>query len=386
MTAETAVETPKAKKTKAAKTPAGPKAKKTKTKKAAEPTTKRCPVCATESAIDAAKCGECGYEYGLSSGPKVVEELYLPPDEVKPGVNSRMVAEANYLDTVQARAVSIAIDGQLSPAEGRRLDDGSVVIDFGNTRRDAVDMLRKGFEAVHPLTGERQLFHDPERKLWIRVMDTTADQAFLRAIKENIERKDTTDLQEALAQDELRNKGWSDTRIARFYGYDNQNRVMALKKLLTLDRDTQTKVHEGKMALHAALLTAEPGITADEREKIIAGATEGDRVRGEVVKKLVRELLEAKAGPGAEAITGDTPTPGSGSVTAATASDDSDKPPKIKRSVKEFKSFVNERVEDPGDLDESVLDLLKAVVKWFDGKTGFGDKAILNRLQNLKAK
>lgn len=350
------------------------------------PTSKLCPVCVHENPAEASTCSECGYAFGLSSGPKTVGEEWLAPEEVIEGTNSRMIGEANYLDTVKARAISLAIDGQLSPAEGRKLPDGTVVLDYGYTRRDAVRMIREGFEAVHPISGEKTMFHDPDRKLWVRIVDTTAQQAFLRAIKENIERKDTTDLQEALAQNKLRtDMGWSDTRIARFYGYDNQNRVMALKKLLALDEKTQNLVHEGKLALYAALLTAEPGIDAAARESIIAGATEGDKVRGEVVKKLVRDFLEASAPPPAEEITDETPGIRD-AVPAAVEGGEATAPGKIKRSVKEFKAFVAERNEDPSDLDPKVLDLLNAMVHWFDGKKGFGDKALVNRLWGLAAR
>lgn len=295
------------------------------------------------------------------------------PNDVKDGRNSRMIAAANYDETVRARALSIAKQGQLQPAEARREDDKTLTLVSGYTRRDAVKLLREGFDAIDPDTGETTHYQDANATLWIKVVDVSEDEAFLRSIKENLERKDTTDLQEALAQQELRTTmGWTDSKIARFYGYANMNRVAALSKFLTLPKKVQEQVHSGKLALYAALDTLE--LSDDERNTVLDGATgENGKISGSTLRKLVRDLYE-KAASTPEA----TPSVPSGPEPAAepelrdaedSVEEGDGADPKAKKYIPRGRKDVERLLgdEDAG-LSTKSKELLDVLVLWLKGR------------------
>ena len=189
------VETTTGEETKIEETKAEPKAKtkakKSRKEKKAEAATaaearhtEKCPACGAIRAEGAATCPDCGFEYG--GPPPVIESLSVDPATIREGENSRCVAEANYLDTVQARALDIFVNGQIAPCECRRDETGLVLVS-GFTRKAAVELIRTGFTAVHPINGgEPQFFCDPSRLLRVQVVNVTPEQAFLRGIKENI--------------------------------------------------------------------------------------------------------------------------------------------------------------------------------------------------------
>lgn len=319
----------------------------------------------------------------------------VSPADVKRGRNSRLIGSPDYAKKVADLAYSIYTNGQIAPSEVRKDDEKALVLSSGFTRADAVELIRKGFKYVDVTSGVETEIRDPEFKLWVAIRDVTADEAFLRGLRENLDRNDTTDLQEALAQQELRTAyGWTETQIARFYGYTNQNRVATLCKLLALPEDVQQKVHRGELALHAAVLCKDHGLSAEETAAVIDGATSGKgKVEGNVLKKLIRDLLDKKdadAVAAAEAaraavpvVTDDTERPGEEKVTATVTSDESEKVKKIKRTAKEFQNFAAEIVEREG-VDERLQDLFAALTNWIDGKKGFGNQAILNRLFRIQ--
>ena len=298
---------------------------------------------------------------------KHVETSRVHPDDVKPGRNSRMIEAPNYAETVKSLAQSIYQHGQLQPAEARRLPDHTLEMVAGYTRRDAVQLLRSGFTATDVESGEEKHYQDPDALLWVRIETTVgADEAFLRSIKENQDRHDTTDLQEALAQSELRTtQGWSDTQIARFYGYTNQNRVMSLEKLLTLDEATQQLVHRKKLALSVALLTAD--LTPEERAKVIAESSDGDKVSGPALKAILRDLY-SKTPEGSEPEAdpeGESDSEGEGEPEPAKEP----KGPSIKRSVKDLERFIAADTESESpELSAAGVEFLDVLMLWFRGK------------------
>lgn len=281
------------------------------------------------------------------------------PSDVKRGQNARMIEAVNYADKVRDRAISIFQHGQLQPVEVRREEDKSLVQSYGFTRRDAVELLRAGFNGIDPATGEEKFFHLPDCTLWVKVVDMTADEAFIRGIKENNERDDVTDLQEALAQSELRTTlGWTDAMIAREYGYTNQNRVAALSKLLTLPEDVQKMVHKGDMALYTALDTLE--LNPEERAIVLDGSTnEKGKVNGAVLRKMIRELRDAKPVPSAAA---------EDDVTPRETEETPPKEPKAKkRTVKDFNDFVEDMKRNV-DTSEEAKELFNTLRLWFADK------------------
>jgi ParB-like chromosome segregation protein Spo0J len=306
----------------------------------------------------------------------------VDPSDVRPGRNSRMIESSDYLERIVDRAISIAKDGQLQPVEVRKEADNTLTLSFGFTRYEAVKLLRSGFTGVDPQTGESVSFCDPKAQLWVKVTKCDVDEAFLRGIKENLERNDTTDLQEALAQSEIRTTmGWTDAAIARFYGYRNQNRVSFLSKLLSLPEKTQQLVHQGKMALHAALLTE--GLSETDQTAVIEAATDGKgRVEGAALKGLIRDLL-AKRAPAASAdeTTADAGTEDETEDEAEdTGHDEAPVSARLKRSVKEFANFVDEAKTTVG-VKPDVLNLLACLVSWF--KNEKTDKQLWNAIDKV---
>lgn len=316
------------------------------------------------------------------------DTLLVHPSDITRGRNSRIIPAADYERVVLDRAVSIAVNGQLQPAEARRDEEKRLVLTLGFTRLDAIELLRKGFDAIHPETGEPTHFHDPEARLWVKVVDCTSDEAFIRGIKENLERKDTTDLQEALAQQELRTTlGWSETRIAREYGYTNQNRVAALAKLLTLPEAVQQKVHKGEAALYTVLETLALD-DPDERAAVLEGSVdERGKVNGPVLRRLIRDLLEkkAEAKDDVPVVGDDTPTDKDATPPAVESEEAAGVAKAPKRTAKDFARFVAENAENEA-FDPEVHDFLNALVNWFGAKKNFGDRKLQTLLAGLKAK
>ncbi len=293
------------------------------------------------------------------------DTFIVPPSDIIRGQNSRVIQAANYKDCVTARAVSIATEGQLQPAEARRDADKRLVLTLGFTRLDAVELLREGFEH------DGVKYHDPDAKLWVKVVDCSPEEAFIRGIVENNDRNDVTDLQEAKAHEYLRTVlGKTDTEISKIYGYTNLNRTMALRKLVSLDGKTQQLVHEGKLSLHAALLTKD--LTEEQRAAIIDGATDSKgRVAGNVVKELLRHNAEVET---------DTEPTGEGEGDDAEPA--APKAKSLKRSTKDVQNWIAEQIASTDDEDAdgpvtcAQVAFLNHLSGWLDGKAKFSTKKL----------
>lgn len=290
-----------------------------------------------------------------------------------------MITAADYTVTVRERAISIFTNGQLQPAEARRNDEKKLVLTLGFTRLDAVELLREGFEH----NGVK--YHKPDLKLWVKVVDCSPEEAFIRGIIENNERKDVSDLQEAKAHAILRDVyKKTDTEISKIYGYTNLNRTMALRKLLSLDNKVQQLVHANKLALSAALLTLD--VPAEEREALLDGATDvKGNVRGEVLKRLIRDAAERKA----EAAEPTKPLGGEGGEDGDEGNEGTQEPAaaktkNLKRSVKELQTWIQERVDEGDEQEEGeagaastdALLFLKHLSLWLDGHKKFSTKKL----------
>ena len=316
--------------------------------------------------------------------PARQDTFRVDPADVKNGRNARMVEAADYAETVRRLAVDLFLNGQLQPVECRRDKDNTLIQNFGFTRKAAVELLRAGFDATDPRTGSVTRFHDPDARLWVKVVDCGPDEAFLRGVKENLERKDTTDLQEALQHQEIRTTmGWTDARIAREYGYTNQNRVAALSKLLTLSEKTKTAVHAGKLALYTALDTLKID-DPEEREAVLDGAvTEKGRVDGALVRKMIRDNLAAKAAPVPDIDTADGPD--AAPVLSPSEAAESAAPAKaVKRTLAELKGFIAEVIDEHTVADAGVKELFAALAKWVEGTVA--DRTLWKQIAELRSK
>lgn len=307
------------------------------------------------------------------------------PSDITRGINSRnpdgTAETADYKEAVKKRAVDIAINGQLQPAEVRRDENNHLILTFGFTRADAVESLRNGFTAIDPRDNQERTFHDPDATLWVKVVDCDEETAFLRGVKENREREQVTDYQEAKQHQFLRDKfGKKDADIAREYGYTNQNRVALLRGLLACPQDIQDRVKDGKLAVSVAVNDLK-GISDEEKAAILSKVdTTGGKISGSEVRKAVREKLVEGITPtnvnvAEETVTATTPAPKKGKKGKNT------EPPSLRRSRHELIKFFEEVTAEDTHCSAKVKAVFEAVLKYAEGR--HGEKAVWNRINEI---
>jgi len=145
-------------------------------------------------------------------------------------------------------------EGQLQAVQVRRVVDNRVQLVMGYRRHAAAVEFNKR----HP---------DQPMKLKAVVVTLNDEEAFRRNIVENRERRETTPIDDAYNHRRLRdNFGWTDSRIAEFYGF-TASYVGLLKKLLSLPTDTQKLVHGRQLSVKAAAALTE--LTPEEQQKAL---------------------------------------------------------------------------------------------------------------------
>lgn len=287
------------------------------------------------------------------------------PEDITLGKNSRIIPAADYKVRVTNKALSIIKEGQLQPARGHKDENDRVILDIGHTRYDAVKLIRQGFEAIDPVDGEKRFFQDKDLQLDVIVDRNikTAEDSFIASIIENSQRDDTTDYQEALAQQELREVyRWNNSRIARTYGYPNSNRVTFLEQLLTLPQSVIDKVHAGDLTLSAALelkKVPEGGAKDAVIEKIVSGDA---KVTAADIRNVAREQVSGE--------TEVRPRPEKAQSSG------------LSRSVKDFRKFNTELQDDSTVAADSVKLLFSYLSEWFAGTRQ--DKSLWNAIAEIK--
>lgn len=208
-------------------------------------------------------------------------------------------------------AISMHVYGQIQSCEVRVMDIAGVknvaVLNSGFTRCAAARLLREGFtipedwadieltkedaEAKVKVIAPGDTIHNPDFLLKVTHVNCNDQQAFQRNLIENLERKDTSAIDNAHNQEKLRRDyGYSDADISRLYHYTNQGRVARLKRLLQLPDDIQLMVHTGNLPTVAALdLLDRP---SKEWGEIIAKSTKDDgKVSGTAVRSSARRCV-----------------------------------------------------------------------------------------------
>lgn len=214
--------------------------------------------------------------------------------------NSRIVPHTP--EEITALAASISQYGQQQPAVVRRINDNKVQLVSGYGRHQAISLLN----SQNP---------DKPIKLQCRVLDLNAEEAFVRSIVENNDRKGTNAVDDAHAQRRLRDDfGWSESRIAEFYE-QSVSYVGQLRKVLQLSGPLQAEVINGNLPVSVALDVVQ--LPEEERSTVVAeaknpatGKVNGNKVRAKVreqkiekneaksrTMKEVREFFEALTGP-----------------------------------------------------------------------------------------
>lgn len=316
-------------------------------------------------------------EIKTESGEKVnrADVLQVNPHDTVVGRNCRLEPAQ-----VTERAVSMCKHGQRTPCDAHRdPETKKVVIDDGASRRAAAILIREGFQAVDPDDGQTRTFHDPNFQLRVTV-DTrkvSTEEQFVRSYIGNMQRAALNDVEEADAQQVLREEyRWTDSRIAVESGYTNQNRVMALKKIVTAPEYVRELIKDGKLALYVYSENLF-GLGADVIRGAIDFATDDKgSVSGTKVREYVRNVLSGK--------------PVENEKTEETAEETGEskakpKGPRVpKRTIKDFKKFAeNYCHKDNSERNERAVEFLAVLQRWFDCdlKT---DRQLLAALAEIK--
>lgn len=310
--------------------------------------------------------------------PTRQDTLHVSPDDVVVVRNSRCVEDPNQDDGDKKLAASIATVGQEQPIAAYRDGQKRIVIKDGHRRLRAVKLLRTGFTYTDPTDGQTRTFHDPAARVWVAV-DTgkqTEESIFVDGLTANVQRENLTDLQEALAQATLRDEfHWPDTRIAAFFGYSNQNRVMALKKLANAPEYIQTLVHTGKLAVY---VYSENLFDVDPKSCKAAVEAATDPKTGAVNGAKVREYLRAIVTPGVEIPEREEGDDGS---------EPTEKKPREKsigRTMKNVKDFLNNYLSDDNtERNEKAVPLCTVLQRWVSGELKT-DRQLLAALDEIR--
>jgi ParB/RepB/Spo0J family partition protein len=259
--------------------------------------------------------------------------------------------------------------GQLQPVQVRRIAGNRVQLVLGY-RRHAAAVL---YNERHP---------DKPMKLKCLVVEINDEEALSRNVRENRLRKETTPIDDAFTQRRFReDHGWTDIRLAEFYGY-SAGYVGKLKKLLTLPTDIQRQVHLQEMTVNTALDLYE--LTPTERQEVL---TQADAPPVRAPGTIPSSNGEANGGsPGVTPV-----TPGSSPVVKRRRQADAVRQ-KVRakriegggahpRQLREVKTFLEE-LTGPGE-KPGLREMAKILLRFVEG--GLTDKTTRLKLDTLFA-
>lgn len=194
------------------------------------------------------------------------------------GDNSRINPHTQ--EEIESLALSLLENGQLQPILARKVEGNKVKVVVGYGRTKAAQYINTVLQPDKPI------------KLLVRISDMNAEEAFIKSIVENLDRKNPDPIDDAYAQRILREQyGWSDQKIAEFYK-NSVAYIGQLKKTLTLSKEIQQEVKLGNLPISTAItLTDLP--EAIRPEVIEANRTETGKIDTTGVNVAVREHKQA---------------------------------------------------------------------------------------------
>jgi len=213
----------------------------------------------------------------LNAGDYGRADLFnIAPEDITVNQSENGRLEPHSPEEIESLARSILENGQLQPVIVRRIDDRRVQLVAGYGRHRAVKYINEALQPSSPV------------KLQCKVMDGNAEEAFVRNLVENLQRADTTSVDDAHNQRRLREQyGWSETKIAEFYK-KSVAYISQLRKTLSLSSEIQARVASGDMAVSAAIDLAD--VPEADRAAIVAEATASNgKVSTETIRKRVRD-------------------------------------------------------------------------------------------------
>ncbi len=199
-----------------------------------------------------------------------------------PGENGRETPHSQ--EEIESLARSIVEYGQLEPVLVRRIENHKVQLVAGYGRHAAVVHVNTVLQPSNPI------------KLRCTVSDLNPEEAFVRNLVENIERAQTTPMDDARNQRRLREQyGWSETKIADFYK-KSVAYISQLRKTLVLPVAIQKEVATGNIPVMAAMDLSE--LSHDEQKAVLVEATNPTtgKVESETIRKAVRNKKIATGG------------------------------------------------------------------------------------------
>ncbi len=293
------------------------------------------------------------------------EMFFIDPQEiiVDEKLNGRW--KPHDKETIALRCKSFEEEGQLQPVQIRRVAENKVQLVSGYCRHAAAKL----FNELHP---------DTPMKLKCVIVTINDEEAFRYNIVENKERKDTTPIDDAHNQRRLRDQfGWTDTKIADFYGVA-QSYIGTLKKLLTLSKDKQKAIHAGQLSVNAAVSLAD--LPAEEQQAVwqqlpIAETAATEPVATETAIE-VGQVSEPT--PVAVTVSGNTSNGESisGRVVKAVREAKIEKGGKQARSLAEVRKFFENAKETP-----SLKVISETILKFIEGR--LTDKTMEKKLTEL---
>lgn len=224
-----------------------------------------------------------------------VNGIMVDPTHVQINESHRARHFALKPDHIRTLAASMAEQGQLQAVSCRTVADGHLELIFGEHRHAAAklinedDELRKIAEANGHINADTGLF-----MLRTNIVKEDNDvDALVKAILENRERSATSPIDDAYNQQKLRDYGWEDDAIAKFYGVQKAW-IKRMQKLLELTDEEKKLVHEGQIPVLEAqeMVSLDPKV----RAKVIKQAKKDD---GTIDKAKLKEgRAEAKTAEG----------------------------------------------------------------------------------------
>jgi ParB/RepB/Spo0J family partition protein len=150
---------------------------------------------------------------------------------------------------VRSMANSILANGQLQNALGRRVQGNKVQLALGYRRAAAVRLINEAPESFPAELRPKKL----PVLLRVAIQDMNDEEAFVRSIEENRERKDASVLDDIHNQRVLRETyDWTDDQIAEKYGV-TVSYLGRLRKILQLPKEVQRAITKGVLGVRAAM-------------------------------------------------------------------------------------------------------------------------------------
>lgn len=180
---------------------------------------------------------------------KIQETVLIDPSEIVVHHDLRGRKVKPKKEEIKLLAKTIADEGQLQPVGLRELSDEEkkdhegkkYITVFGSSRCEAIQYHNEQ-EGVKPL------------KVEARIYDGSQFDLFLMTVHENLDRRDTTPVDDAFNQQRMRelNPDIKDIQIAKIYGC-SAAWVSSLKKLLESSAKVQAAVAQGVLSPSAAI-------------------------------------------------------------------------------------------------------------------------------------